>query len=330
MPKGLATSLVVNQQGNDPKAGIINEHMLIALTGENSIMLQIELLQIIHAFVSEHGDMALEKLDGEEVEFDRIREALQSLPFLSSKKLVVLKSPSANKQFLEAAEGLLNDVSDSIDVVIVEPKLDKRLGYYKFLKKQKGFTEYNQLDVPQLANWSVDTVKDLGGSLSRADAVYLVERVGANQQLLYNELQKLVLYDARVSRETINLLTERTPQSTIFDLLDAALTGQKQKALQLYAEQRAMKVEPQQILALLGWQLHVMALIKSAGNRDANAIAAEAKISPYSIKKTQTLVRNMTISDVKALVHQTAELDVRLKSESIDADEALQNLFISL
>lgn len=304
--------------------------MVIIVTGENSFMLQAELHRLIADFVSEYTDMGLEQLDGEEAEFDRIRESLQSLPFLASKKLVVLRTPSANKQFVEAAEGLLTELPETTDVIIIEPKLDKRQSYYKFLKKQKGFHEYPQLDVPGLAKWLVQSAKEQIGSLSLGDATYLVERVGANQQLLNNELAKLLLYNPEITRSSIDELTERAPQSTIFELLDAALAGKSKRAIELYHEQRSQKVEPQQILALLGWQLHIMALVKTAGDRDPATIAKEAKLNPFVVRKTQGIVRNMTLNELKKLIHEVLTLDIRLKSESIDADEALQNLIISL
>jgi DNA polymerase-3 subunit delta len=304
--------------------------MVTVLTGENSFMLQQELRRIVGGFVAEHTDMALEQLDGEEAEYDRMREALQSLPFLSSKKLVVLRKPSANKQFAEAAETLLTELSDSTDVLIIEPKPDKRTSYFKFLKKHTELTDYPELDVPQLAKWLVQTAKEQTGNLSISDATYLVERVGANQQLLSNELAKLLQYDTNITRTTIDLLTERTPQSTIFELLDAALAGHSKKALELYHEQRSMKVEPQQILALLGWQLHILALVKTAGERDPGEIARDAKLNPFVVRKSQGIVRRMTLAELKKLIHEVLNLDIRLKSESIDADEALQNLILTL
>src|SRR3990167_3741447 len=125
--------------------------MITILSGENSFVLGSELRRIVAAFVAEYGDMALEKFDGQESEFSSMQAALQSLPFLVDKKIVGLRQPSANKQFVEQAEVLLKEVSDDVDVVIVETKLDKRTAYYKLLKKQKGFAVYEQLDTPQLS-----------------------------------------------------------------------------------------------------------------------------------------------------------------------------------
>lgn len=304
--------------------------MTRVLSGENHFLLQQELRRIVGAFVAEQGDIALEQLDGEEVEFDRLREALQSLPFLASRKLVVLRNPGLNKQFTEQSEALLAELPETTDLVIVEPKLDKRTAYYKLLKKQSEFHEYHELDGPGLARWLVQSAKDSGGAISISDANYLVSRVGVQQQLLHSELQKLLLYNPQIDHASIDLLTERTPQSTIFELLDAALAGQTKKALGLYAEQRALKIEPQQILALLGWQLHVLALVKAAGDHDAAQIAREAKLNPYVVRKTQGIAQRQTYAQVKKLVHDVLVLDVRLKSEAIDADEALKNLILTL
>lgn len=299
--------------------------MLITLTGENSFALGQELKKLVQDFVAEHTDMGLEHIDGEEASYDRIREAIESLPFLASKKLVVLRAPSANKEFLEKATDLLTDVSDTTDVVVVEPKLDKRTAYYKFLKKKSDFHDFQELDESGLARWLVSAAKDQGGSLSQADARYLIERVGASQQLLASELAKLLNYTPAISRATIDLLTDQTPQGTIFELLDAALSGNTKKALHLYQEQRAMKVDPQQIMAMLAWQLHVLALVKAAGNTDPSVVAKDARLNPFVVRKTQAVARNMTMSHIKHLVHSTLALDIRLKSQAIDADDALQH-----
>lgn len=304
--------------------------MITVLTGENSFLLQQHLRQLVRDFIAEHGDMALEQLDGEEAEFDRMREALQSLPFLATKKLVVLRNPSGNKQFVEAAEGLVTELPDSTDLVIVEPKLDKRTAYFKLLKSQKDFYHYDELDANGLSRWLIDYAKQHGGTLNQPDARYLIERVGTNQRLLSNEVQKLIQYDPKVSQESITLLVDKTPQSTIFELLDSALAGNHKRTLGLYQEQRQMKVEPQQILALLGWQLHILAILKTAGERDIQLIAKDAKINPYVARKSQSIARRMSMADLKRLIHDTFRLDIRLKSESIDADDAIQNLLISI
>jgi DNA polymerase-3 subunit delta len=304
--------------------------MIITLTGENWFGLSSALKKLVAEFLREHGDMAVEQLDGETADVARINEALQSAPFLASKKLVVLRSASANKQFTEEAEKLLTDVSDATDVILVEQKLDKRLSYYKFLKKATDFREFAVLDERAAARWLADTAKERGGVLSPVDALYLVDRVGIDQQLLANELEKLLLYNSRITKESINLLTDQNVQSTIFQLLDAAFAGNKKRAMQLYEEQRAQKVDPLAIIAMLTWQLHILALLVHARNRSADEIAHEAKVSPYTVKKSQNVARKLSRDEMKRYVADLLDIDKRARREAVDLDEALQLYLLEL
>jgi DNA polymerase-3 subunit delta len=304
--------------------------MITTLTGSNHYMLQSELRRLVDGFVATHSDMGLERIDGEEAEYDRIREALESLPFLASRKLVVLRTPGAQKQFTERISSLLNNVPDTTDVLIVEPKLDKRSSYYKTLKSRTDFRTFDELDEIALAKWLTRAAGERGGTLQLAAAQLLIRRIGTNQQLLSSELTKLIHYHPEVTKDTIQLLSEPTPQSSVFDLLEAALNGRTKEALTLYDEQRLQKIEPIQIIALLGWQLHILAVIKSAGERDAVDIAREAKLNPYVVRKSMAVARRLTMSGLKELIHAVHELDVRMKRESIDADEVMRNLFLQI
>src|SRR4051812_17147506 len=102
----------------------------ITLTGENDFARSQALRTLVADFTSVEGDLALERIDAGETEFVRIQEALTSLPFLASKKMVVLTEPSKNKQFADAAETLLKDLPDTTELILHEPKFDKRSSLY--------------------------------------------------------------------------------------------------------------------------------------------------------------------------------------------------------
>lgn len=304
--------------------------MISVLTGANSYALKRELRRVIDEFVKENGDFALERLDGSEVTVERLGESVQSLPFLAAEKLVVLDSPSSNKQFLEEFEKLLADAPETNDIVLVEPSLDKRTAYYKWLKKHTDFQEFTALDERGLAAWAAGYIKEQGGNLKQADAMYLVGRVGLNQQGLAHELDKLLLAGSDITRATIDDLTERSPQSTVFELLDAAFAGNSKKALGLYQEQRAMKVEPQHIIAMLAWQLHLLAVVKTAGERTPDGVASEAKMSPYSVRKSLQIARSLSLARLRQLVADLTSLDAKSKRTMLDLDSALQTYILSL
>jgi DNA polymerase-3 subunit delta len=264
--------------------------MNTTLAGKNSFAMRQKLRELVNGFLEKHGELALEKIDAEEAEADSIIESLQALPFLSAGKMVIVRNGGANKAFAERIEQTISSIPDTTDVIFYEPQLDKRTAYFKVLNKQTSFEEFNDLDRPALARWLADEAKNQGAKLSPADAAYMVERQGENQEFLYNQLSKLAIYDSDITRPNIDLLTEPTPQSQVFDLLAAAFGGHKQKALRLYEDQRAQKVEPQIILGMIGWQLRLLALVKLGKGKTTAQIAKDAGMKPYPVDKASRLV----------------------------------------
>lgn len=304
--------------------------MIISLTGHNFYLLKRRLDELANKFTAEHGELALQKIDAEESEPAAILEAVQSLPFLASRKMVVVRGLGSNKAASGQIEQIINSAGTAVDLILYEPALDKRTAYFKVLKGQTQLEEFNDLDVSALTRWLVQEAKTQGGEISQADANYMVERVGTNQQQLANELAKLIIYEPQVTRANIDLLSEKTPQSKVFDLLDAAFGGNKAKALELYDEQRAQKVEPQAIMAMLAWQLELIALAKYGKGKDANQIAKDAGLNPYPIIKAQRLAARLDEPKLKDMVEQALKLDVKSKTTPLDLDEALKTYIVTL
>jgi DNA polymerase-3 subunit delta len=304
--------------------------MIVTITGPNDMLRRAELDAVTAAFIAEHGDMAVERLDGEDAAADRMLESINSVPFLSTRKLVILREPGKQKSFAEKAPDVLGGIPESTDLIIYEPKLDKRLAYYKALKKQTDFRDFAELDARGLANWAASYCTERGGKIGATEARILLDRVGGSQQLLKSELDKLLSYNPVISQATIELLTEPLPQGTVFDLLDAAFAGKAQRVLDLYHAQRALRVEPQAILAMLAWQVHILAVVKAGSGQSADAIAKTAKINPFVVRKTQSIARGLSMQQVKQLVSDVLRLDMQLKRTAIDADEAMQLLLIRL
>ena len=116
----------------------------------------------------------------------------------------------------------------------------------------------------------------------------------------------------------------------IFQLLDSAFSGNHRQTLKLYGEQRASKVEPQQIIAMLGWQLHILSVIKTAGERSDAQIASGAKINPYVVGKSRGITRGLTLQRLKELVNNLMKLDLQTKTTAIDADDGVQAYLLTI
>lgn len=304
--------------------------MIITLTGNNSFLLKKRLDELVADFIKKHGNLAIERIDATEVEAQFIADTVQSLPFLTNRKLVIVSDSSLNKGLVEQIEQIISSVGDTTNVIFYEPQIDRRTAIFKLLKAKTKLEDFSELDGYNLAKWLVDEAKNQGGNISQGDANYLVGRVGTNQSLLFNELQKLLLYNSSVTRATIDLLTEQTPQSKVFDLLDAAFAGRREQALKLYSDQRAQKIEPQVVHAMITWQLQQIAVAKYAKGKSASEISKDSGMKEYPISKAIGLAARLDENKLNNLISEALEIDLLSKTTPLDMDEALKTFIISL
>lgn len=300
--------------------------MIKFFAGDNTFELKQALESEVASFVKQHGDLAIERFDADETETAVIIDAVLSVSFLSPAKMVIVHA--SNKDLLEKLIEL--EVPDTTTAIVVITKLDKRASYYKKLQKHSGLTLFENVTSQRLPEWVRKQVAENGGDISPSDARYLIDRVGANQLMLGNEIEKLLLFNKHISKQTIDELTEPIPQTTVFQLMDAAFAGKATDALNIYKEQRAQKVEPHAIVGMIAWQLHILALLKTAGDRSPDVVAKEAKLNPYVVKKSSAIARRISLADIKRLIKDAVVLDKTIKTSSVNPDEAVKTYLVKL
>ena len=304
--------------------------MTVTLTGDNYFLISSELKKYTNSFKQNFGDLGLEQIDCSESDLAKVTEALTSLPFLSSKKLVILRNPSTNTNVAAALPKLIEEIPESTDLIIFEGQIDKRTSLYKFLKSNTDYKEFKELDPNSVLTWVMSRAKGQGGTISNYDARYLVERVGSNQERLSNEIDKLLLYDSVITKNSIELLTEASPNSSIFDLLEAAFNGNHKKVINLYDEQRQLKVEPGQIMSMITWQLHILMIVKAAGSTASDSIAKDAGLNPFVVRKSLSITSKLTLQRISQLIDRLLKLDVASKTNSLDLDDGLTHYLLSI
>ncbi len=300
------------------------------LTGSNLFQIERMINDRITAYKAKFGDMAIERIDAEEIQASEIIARVSSESLFASNKLIVLKGLAANRELAEAPDRLIAAVSEAHELIVVLPKPDKRSRLFSELKKGTQFNEIGPLSGSGLVGWLINLVAEAGGHIDRATATYLIERTTGDQVALANEANKLVNYDPNITRQTIDLLVEPSPQSTIFQLLSAAFSGNKRAVEKIYNEQRSMKVEAQQIIGLIVWQLHQLAVIKAAKSKPVNEIANDLGVKPNSVSASSSLARRLSEADLNNLITKLLALDDKIKQQAVNDDDVLLYFLLSI
>jgi DNA polymerase III subunit delta len=299
--------------------------MVVVLTGSNIYMLQKSLSDTVTEFTKKSGD-SIERFDGGDMtSADTLIDAVRSISFLEPRKLVIVRDFSGCKDVAERIESIIEQTADTTELLLVDPSLDRRTTLYKYLKSKCEIRSYDPLQPHELERWLADEAKKFHINIGAQERRFLVDRVGPDQQLLFQELKKLSFCSGNITKKLIEELVEPTPQSKVFDMLDALFHGKAERAQQLYEDQRAQGEEPQKLLAMITWQLQQLTLAVFAPDKSVATLVGSG-MSSYSAQKALSMSKHISKSDLRFYVTALAEVDL-LSKTSADIESALEVFF---
>lgn len=304
--------------------------MILFFYGPNSFAARRKLQETVTRFKSNTGsDFSLEQFDGskQNLSIDEVIGAITTVPFLATNRLVVLEDVLVNKKLSESLLPVLNDVPKETVVLIFESKVDERTKLFKELKKLAKSVKFELLDEQQLNLWIRKSVQDMGGEIDAPSVKLLIDRVGNNQWRLWNEIQKLIAYNPKISEANIVLLVEPTFENSIFDMVEAIARGQTAEAVRLYLGLRNQKAQPLYILSMIAWQIRNLLVVKAASLSSENNIG-DAKISPFVVNKIRPLTTNIGLDDIENSYKSIQETDLKLKTTQANPDVEMQQLIL--
>lgn len=289
--------------------------MVQVFTGSNTLDLRDKLQETIAEFQKEHGG-SIERFDGLELrKADIVLDAVRSISFLDSRKLVIVKNFAQNKELLEKIEDVVQQTADSTELILFDQKLDKRTLSYKYLQKHTEMYIAKALNPQGLRAWVVNHAKKLGLSCGPSEAMFLIDRAGVDQQMINSELEKLALHGEKVTKDTIELLVDATPQSKVFSMLDALFAGDLRRSTELYKDQRNQGEEPQKIMGMVVWQLQQLVTAKFSPKQTSQALITLG-MSPFSAQKALHMCRNITQKNLVFYVQELARIDALSKTSA--------------
>jgi DNA polymerase-3 subunit delta len=198
----------------------------------------------------------------------RIIETAQSLPFMSERRVIVVRRTEAYPTpALATLIPYLQDPCPTTCLIFVCAKADFRNKFYTFIRDAGKAVQFKNPSEKDMVPWLVRTAKSLGLRITHRGCAYLYEIVGSQLRDLYNELEKLrVRYGVdQVDVEQVRALGVSSRSYTIFDLVEQI--SKKQAAESLKVLNRFLEEEgregPMRIFGMLGRELRLLWQVKS-------------------------------------------------------------------
>jgi DNA polymerase-3 subunit delta len=247
---------------------------LVLVCGEDEFAVKQRAKQVYGEWTQELGGMDHEIIDGSVVNsgealraIGKLREALQTLPFFGSGKVVWLQNCSfLGDERAAAAAAVTNALADlaqelkafswqGVRLLISAGKVDKRKVFFKTLDKLGSVESFAGWSVDdrdwssQAETWARTALRNRSKEISDQALAELIARVGPNARQLDSEVEKVALYigdRTEIQLEDVETICTRNKSARAFALGDALGDRDLPRLLQRLDEELwEVKLDPQ-------------------------------------------------------------------------------------
>ncbi len=291
-------------------------------------------------------------LDGQRFSLDELRHAVETVPFLSDSRLVIVyglidrfDSPprsergrhSKNAQ-VEAGPFIscLLSIPETTTAVLIEAEFpDFAKGKFKELPSKARVKLFPVLKEAALRPWVQDRVSRSGSTISPTAVALLFRLAGSNLWVLANELDKLATFalERRIEEEDVRQLVGYTQDISVFSLIDAVLDFRGDAATQMLQQLLHQGAAPAFLLFMLDRQYRLIVQAKGMNSQGIPENSIQAKLglfNDYAFRRTMEQAAKYTMDRLRSVYSRLLDADLAMKTGTFEGDLALELLVAEL
>lgn len=279
-------------------------------------------------------DFSFKKLQGPELDPRALSDAVDSVPFMTERTLVLADGADLNRIREQAAESVvrtLSDIPEYCTLVLSQGSAFEPNGTLKVIKAARKYGREIKFTAQQetaLVTWIQKRFAAAGKDIDGGAARQLIMVSGTYMNRLIPEIDKIAAYAAgtRVTREDIDAVAHHIPEARAFEMTDRLSVKDGDGAMRVLAEVLADRDnEPIQVLAALGTQMRRLYAARLAQERGLGRAFVEENTGVkygFLVDKLIAAARGFTLPRLVRAVEICCQTDYAMKSSGED-DEAL-------
>lgn len=244
---------------------------------------------------------------------------LRTLPFLADRRVVLIRDAD---RFVSAYREKLEEycrAPSAVGTLVLECRTFLRTTRLAKAIPAAGLLECKKLRGDALIAFAVEQAHAAGKQLDPATAALLVERIGNDQGIVANEIEKLALYTAsrtRITPEDVAALVGLTREEMIFAAVDAAAQGRLAEALTQWRQMLALDKDViYPALGGIAWKLRSLLSAHQQKAAGGNLYAIANKTGYYNrADDLAKILTHLPETRIARAVAQIARLDQQVKT----------------
>jgi len=237
---------------------------------------------------------------GDDTDPSEIIDAADTLPLLTEKRMIVVKSVdkwTSNKK--EAFIPYLKHPSNSTCLVLTSKQGDRRDKLTVAIDKYGIVVECKELGMEKLKGWIRKELRQAGKTIDEQALYMLIEATGDSMYDLANDMEKLILYthgQKHITSRDIAMVSSKMRSVSVFEITNAIMKGIPQQALMLLHRALEDGEHPVRILYFITREFRLLLKIKALILKGFSPQEAIKKASIPSFKYNEFLKRVNTLS----------------------------------
>lgn len=267
-------------------------------------------------------------------------------PFMSEKRLVIIKNVAIFKDIKKNERDTLNDyitnLPSSTILILSEESINKNTKLYKTINKLGSSHDVDDISEDAIIKYIQNNCQKNNYTISPKTATYLIKYVGSNMQTIINELDKVtsfftelqkkgngqIITNQEITISQINQICTKSIESKVFDLIDAIAYKNLNAVLEIYQNLLHDKVTPYQILNLISRQFRIIIKVKNVNMDNHFQIAKHLNLNPYSIKGAMSQAQNFDNKQLLNALNDCLDTDIKIKTGLLPPEIGVEMLII--
>ena len=309
---------------------------LVLLYGTESYMIDGAVSMLKKACLGEGAeDMDYSVIDtrtGDRFEMNRLEELVSMPPWMSPKRLIVIKqSGLPGKELSDKELDVLKNIPSSVVVVFFEETVDSRKKAFKAFLQYGTVASMSGFEENELTGWISNRFVKENLRIGYDAAESMASRCSGNMMELVNEINKLTLYCqgkgySEITPDIVELCCPADLSGKIFDIMDACGSGNASIALGTLDKLIANKEPLARIRVSIINHIKALIMAKEAGN--ANLLVERAGMNDFRAKKLVSQARNFSMSSLISLYLTASDSDSEFKHGLIDERYSLEIVLV--
>ncbi len=285
------------------------------------------------------GDVGLTSFHADETDDRTIFGECRTLPFLSDRRVVVVRNAHLIEQSArtEAFETYLGSVNPTTVLLLVSSDIDKRKKLYKAVRKC-GDAEAVDCAPPkrnEIPQWIRDEAKARGKRIAANAVAALTRSVGSDLQVLTNELNNISSFVGEretIEREDVEAVTSVQFHERVFALSDAIGARNAKGALEMLD---GLLDTGERVASVLGYiDRHFKHLYRTRqlldGGVPREKLAEKMGVHPFFAQNLAAQATSRSLDELSDVFAPIVVAELSIKTSAMPERTALEMLVLHL